>query len=239
MGITPIKERILENNYLFAVEFREGFLFGRTVRRRICEYMPYPLIDASGTAVTIAASSAQSELEFRDPRNPKNKILYLDKTTNFGYPWFFHGAIGSKPQQINVYVRLPETKEIPGKFPNVDPIRPPSGDDLGFINSLNSPYDEPTDHAEIVFPPGTDVGAEYYNKDAARPLRPVLHLLFALYWVKFFTKPKNTLMIRRIANREVPATFLTMGFGDTPLDLGETLTKDWGVVPMSLEDASM
>jgi len=236
LGVKPIREKILEKNYLFALDFREGFVFGRTVRRRICQYKPYRLINSAGNDVDISATSHQAELRFNDPRNPKNDILYLDPSTNSGYPWFFHGAIGIKPQFVNMYLRFPEGKDIPGKFPKVDPIKPGSGDDLGYVNSLNSPYEEPTDWVEIVIPPGQHLGAEYYDKDN-RNHQPVMNLLFALYWVQIYTKEKNPAQIRRIANREVPAAFLTVGFGDVPLELGDTLKKDWRVEPMSLEEA--
>jgi len=136
-----------------------------------------------------------------------------------------------------MYPRFPEGKEIPGKFPNVDPIRPGSGDDLGYVNSLKSPYEEPSDYVEYVIPPGLHLGAEYYNQDADRAHQPVLNLLFALYWAQFFKPEKHAMIIRKIALREVPAAFLTVGFGDYPIELGDRLKSDWGVEPISLEEA--
>jgi hypothetical protein len=236
LGIKPIREKFLEPNYLFAVEWREGFIFGRVVRRRICQFKPYAVVKSDGSNVIINAGAHQDELRFRDARNPKNEILYLSTSTNSGYPWFFHGAIGIKPQYVYMYPRFPEGKEIPGKFPNVDPIRPSEGDVLGYLNSLNSPYEEPTDYVEWVIPPGLSVGAEYYNYDT-KAHQPVLNLLFALYWVQLFTKEKQASLIRRIAAREVPASFLTVGFGDIPQELGDTLKKEWKVEPMTLDQA--
>lgn len=236
-GIVPIVEKFLQPNYLFAMEFREGFVFGRVVRRRICQYKPYALIDSTGAVVNIAADSAQAELRFRDPRNPDVDILYLDVTTNSGYPWILHGSIGIMPQYIYMYPRFPEGKDIPGKFPNVDPIRPSAGDLLGYVNSLKSPYEEPTDYIEYVIPPKLHISAEYYNKDAARAHQPVLNLLFALYWFQALTEKKNARLISQIAARSVPAAFLTVGFGDFPQELGDTLKKEWAVEPMSLEEA--
>jgi hypothetical protein len=234
LGICKIVDKILETNYLFALEFAEGFLFGRTIRRRMCQYKPYPVIDSSGAPVLIDPNSHMGELRFRDPRNTENEIIYLGDTTNSGYPWFIHGSIGIKPQQINMYLRFPEGKEIPGKFPNVDPIRPASGDDFGYINSLNSPYDEPTDWVEIVLPPRTRISAEYYNKDSSRKIQPVLNLTFAVYWVQFFKRDNP--IIRRIVNREVPAAFLTVGFGDRAEPFSGTLAKDWDIAPIKFEE---
>ena len=163
-------------------------------------------------------------------------MLYLKKDTSNGYAWFFHGAIGIKPQYINMYPRYPEGKDIPGKFPEVDPIKPRDGDNLGCINSLNSPYLEPTDHVEIVIVPGLHLGAEYYNKDAARAHQPVMNLYFALYWAQMFTTERQATLMRRIALREVRASFLTAGFGDQPQSIGD-LAADWRVTPMSLDEA--
>ncbi len=236
-GIIPIVEKFLQPNYLFALEFREGFIFGRVIRRRICHYKPYPLIDSNGNAIDISPSSYQSEIILRDPRNTANKILYLDSSTNSGYPWILHGSIGIKPEYIYMYPRFPSGKDIPGKFPNLDPVRPSSGDNLGYVSSNESPYEEPTDFIEYVIPPHQDIGFEFYNKDPDRSHQPVLNILFAVYWFEILTPDKHGKLISKIASRDVPAAFMTVGFGDTPLDLGSTLRTDWKVTPMTLDEA--
>jgi len=245
LGIVPIRQKFLQKNYLFGLEFREGWIFGRTTRVRVCQYKPYPVIDANGTTVDINASSFQTALRLRDSRNTENDILYLEDYTHSGYAWFYHGALGIKPQFVNAYPRFPEEKDLPGKFPELDPIRPSSGDDLGYINSLNSPYEEPTDHLEIVITPKQHIGIEYYNKDASYRHQPVLHILFCLYWAQIFNDATYTNIIRRIALREIPASFFTAGFGEYPVEMEDKLKKEWGVdgkegrySPMSLSDAA-
>lgn len=237
LGIIPIEKKFLQNNYLFALEFREGFVFGRTIRRRICQYKPWPLIDANGVAIDMAASSAQAELRFRDPRNFANDLLYLDSTTKAGLPWFYHGAFGIKPQQINMYLRYPEGDIIPGKFPAVDPIRPTSGDDISPLRSQVSPYEVPTDYHECVIQPLQHIAAEFYNKDAERDHQPVLNILFCLYWAEIFQVATRADLIANIASRRYPATFLTVGFGDQPNDMGPQMEKDWCATPMPLDEA--
>lgn len=236
-GIVPIQKKFLQNNYLFALEFAEGFVFGRVIRRRICQYKPWPLIDSNGNAVDISPSTHQDELRFRDPRNTENDILFLPTTTNAGYPWIMHGSIGIKPQYIYMYPRLPETKDIPGKFPNIDPVRPSDGNDVAYVNSLVSPYEEPTDFVEYVIPPLIHMGAEYYNKDPNRSHQPVLNLLFCVYWFQVLNPATHAVLISKIAAREVPAAFFTVGFGDKPLEMGGDLKKDWKITPISLEKA--
>ena len=236
-GIIPIEKKFLQNNYLFALEFREGFVFGRTIRRRICQYKPWPLIDANGDDVDIAASSHQSEIRFRDPRNPANDLLYLDSTTKAGLPWFFHGAFGIKSQYVNMYLRYPEGDIIPGRFPAVDPIRPTSGDDISPLRSQVSPYEVPTDYHECVIQPLQHIAAEFYNKDENRNHQPVLNILFCLYWAEILQVTTNADLIANIASRRCPATFLTVGFGDQPHEMGPQMERDWCATPMSLDEA--
>jgi len=240
-GISPIVERLLLPNHLMALEFAEGWLFSRIVRRRICQYRPYSLIDSLGATVNIAATSAQAELRLRDPRNKDVDILYLKDTTNAGFPWILHGAIGWKPHQIFVYPRFPEGSDILQRFPELDPIQPSAGNFTGYYSGHESPYDEPTDFFEYVIPPGQHVGHEFYNQDR-RAHNPVANILFALYHFQLF-KPTLTgvgphnRIIRDIALRHVPAAFLTVGFTSKPLDLGDKLIKDWDVLPIKLDEA--
>ncbi|MFB0543816.1 MAG: hypothetical protein ACETVR_03445 [Candidatus Bathyarchaeia archaeon] len=237
-GIIPIEKKFMQNNYLFALEFREGFVFGRTIRRRITQWKPWPLIDANGDDVDIPyATPHQAELRFRDPRNPSNAILYLSSTTNAGLPWFYHGAFGIKPQYINMYLRYPEGDIIPGKFPAVDPIRPSSGDDISPLRSQVSPYEVPTDYHECLIQPLQHIGAEYYNKDTARDHQPVLNILFCLYWTQLFKPETHPDLIANIASRRYPATFLTVGFGDHPQPIGDQTEAAWGATPLGLDEA--
>jgi hypothetical protein len=240
-GIVPIREKFLQLNYLGALEFKEGFVFFRVVRRRVCRYKPYPVIDENGNIIDIAPLTHETEHQFRDPRNTENDVLFLETSTSpDGYPWFLHGAIGIKPQYINMYLRIPQGKDIPGRFPSLSPIRPAAGDDFGYVNSELSPYGDTTDYVELVIPPKVHIGAEYYNKDPARSHQPVLDLYFCIYWIQIF-KPeddKYRRLISDIALRRVPAAFLTAGGGEEPLEMGTALKRDWDVEPISLDQAT-
>lgn len=240
-GILPIHQKFLQRNQLFALEVREGFLFGRVIRRKICQWSPYPIIDSNGDTVDISASNHQVELRFRDPRNPANPILYLNSTTNAGMPWFLHGGFGIAPQYISMYLRYPEGEIIPGKFPSIDPIRPSSGDQISDLNSLKSPVEQPTDYHECVILPTHHIGAEYFNQDEKRKHQPILNILFALYHVQLFTKSTHPSLINDIALKRyegAKAAFLQHGFGDQPEELGAQMQKDWKVMPLSLDEAT-
>ena len=240
-GIIPINKKFMQHNQSFALEIREGFLFGRVIRRRICQWPEFQLIDANGTVIDLAASSTQAELRFRDPRNPQNDILYLDSSTNAGYPWLYHGAFGIKPQYINMYLRYPEGDIIPGKFPAVDPIRAAVGDNISPLTGLVSPYDEPTDYQEVIIQPGVHLAAEYFNRDEKRNHVPVLNISFCLYWIQWFRPTTHPTAISDIAMKRYEgarAPFLKAGFGDFPHDLGPQIIKDWEVTPLTLNEAA-
>jgi len=219
------------------LQFQEGFLFGEVIRRRPCQYKPYKVIDSSGTTVDISASSHQTELRFRDSRNTANDVLYLNDSTNSGYPWILHGAIGIKPSYINMYLRYPEGKELLGKFPEIDQIKPSSGDNISAINSLNSPYNQPTDFGELVIQPHIHVGAEYYNHDTKRKHQPELNLYFVVYWLSFYSPATDAELIGKMARGQVKRDILSVGFGDRCYELGGKLQEDWNVQPLKLEDA--
>lgn len=240
IGVGPIMERFFRPNYLFALEFQDGFVFGRVIRRRIHRYK-LPLTDSNGANVTIGPLASQSELRFRDPRNTKNDILYLNTMTDDCWAWFMHGSIGIKPEQIYMYPRYPSGQSIHGNFPNIDPVRPASGDEISIINSEVSPYEQPSDYLEYVIMPGQTVSAEFYNKDPVRTFQPVVNLLFSTYWFQVLTKDKNAQIICDIATRRGSgqnAAYLTVGFGKTPDTIGEKLADEWGATPMTLDDAA-
>lgn len=85
------------------------------------------------------------------------------------------------------------------------------------------------------------MGVEYFNADEARIHRPVLNLLFALYWTQLFTAISHPRLIGDIALKQYEGTnasFLKVGFGDQPEEIGPETMKDWKVNPMTLDEAS-
>lgn len=226
-----------------ALGYREGWIFGRVIRRRLAQFKPYPLIDSNGNAIDIAENSfaTQGGLRLRDPRNTEDDILHLPTATDRGLPWIMHGALGIKPNAVNMYIRMPEAQSIPGKFPNIDPISPSRGDDLGYVNGLKSPYNNPSEWAELVIPPKQHVDFEFFNKDSGDGSwnhQPTLNILFAIYWFQALTTREHHNLIGRIAAREVPAAFFTIGVGDEPLGYDNDIESAWGATTMTLEEAT-
>jgi hypothetical protein len=236
-GVKPIVNKFLERNYLFAVEFAEGFVFGRVVRRSIIQHKPYPAINTNGTPAVVPPLSSTAELQFRDPRNRDIDLLKLDTGTSQGYAWILHGAIGVQQPTVRVYLRYPSggAISVPGRFPEMDPIAP--GDDVSYISSTNSPYESPSDYAELIIPPRITVGVQYYNGDPATPVNPLLHLLFALYYFQPLDPSTDRELVSAIARRMVPAAFFTAGPVDQPFTLAGPTKSEWGVEPIPLKEA--
>jgi len=200
-------------------------------------YKPYALSDASGNAVTVSAGSYKTDQVLYDSRSPYKKILYLDSATNSGFPWILHGSIGITPPYLLMYPRFPSGGDLYGKWPELAPARPSSGDKFSYVSEKESPYDNPTDFIEYVIPPKLDISFDFYNTDSSRDAQPVLNLLFALYWFEVLTPERHARLIGKIAAREVPAAYLKVGFGYAPLSMSDVIRKEWRATPMSLEEA--
>ena len=240
-GIIPMQRKFLQRNASFALEVREGFIFGRVIRRKITQFKPWPLIDANGNTIDILPSTHQTELRFIDPRQVANALLFLKTTTDAGLPWFYHGAFGIDPQYISMYLRYPEGKIIPGKFPAITPINPAAGDRISDLNGIVSPFEQPTDYHECIILPTFYMGAEYYNQDEVRRHNPQINILFCLYWVQLYKKTTHPTLIADIALKRyegAKATFLQHGFGNHPEELGPQMQKDWDITPLSLDEAA-
>jgi len=252
-GIKPIWDKFLEDNFVFAMRWRGGankpdvFLFGRVINAMILDYKPWKLIDANGNAVDIEPSTHQGELWFRDPRNTKNDIIYLDTAVSpAGWPWFLHGSFGLEPEPIRMYPRFPLGQgERPGQWPNIEAVNPAQNDHFGYIDSLRSPYEEPTNYREFVVPPRLKIGAEYYNTDDEERIQPIIHILFCKYEFQVLTPDDHAATIREIATRPGRPKFFTVGFGDQPLAPPVEVMNAWLGEPkarrvelMTLEEAA-
>jgi len=233
----PIKHKFLRPNYYFGLMFNEGWVFGRVINRRFCRYKPYKLINEAGTAQSIATGTAQSELLLKDPRNTDNDLLYLgDYKSDDGFPWFYHVGIGIKPSGVRCWMRYPETTEVPGKFPQLDPIKPDSNENLGYFTMDDSPFEEPTEFTEFVLMPKTRVGFQYYNNESYT-VRPVLNIEVMLYKVEILNRTTHANIISQIASGTRPAALFRIGYGNKPIGMEQAFKNDWKAELLTLSEA--
>lgn len=249
LGIKPITEKFLERNHLFALAFREGWIFGRVLLSEKKYFKPYALINSAGTAQDIGPAAGISELRIYDPRNRDTRLLYLDDHTtadtksvagpNFkgGLPTVLHGAIGLKPAHIRAYVRYPWGKLHFGEFEGLNPISGTSANQyLGFLDGMYSPYEMPTDWLEMWIPPKTDISLEFYNQDS-KTHQPVLNLMFNQYHFQPLSVNNDIhrRIIKLIAARQIPAAFAQCGpsRGLKTYDYADW----WKVQPISIDEA--
>lgn len=232
-----IEDKFLRQNYLFGLQFSDGWMFGRIITRNFCRYKPYKLINTAGTATSIAASTHQSELLIKDPRNTDNDMLYMNSYISpDGYPWFYHFALGIKPVGIRAWIRYPETTDIPGKFPELDPISPTNNEDLGYFTWEDSPYEGPTEYTEMVLMPKTRISLEYYNT-TSETQKPVLNISTMVYRFEVLDKISNPHLISQIASGQRPAALFRIGYGVRPTAMEQGLQNAWRAELMTLEQA--
>ena len=245
-GLYPMVHRFLRPKFLFGLEFREGILFGIVISRRLNVYKPYKAITTSSsgvaTALTVAPLTVSVPVQFLDPRNTQNDILYLNKnlSPSGGYVWWLHAGFGIKQKYLYTYPRYPATKEFFGTWPNVTAPVPANGDFLGFVNAEYSPYSMPTDFSELAIVPGQHPDFTFYNQNPnGVTYQPEIHLLACTYYTVLFdpSNPNDQPMIRAIANGGLGEIF-RIGGGDQPISY-QGLAGDWEVQPILLDEAKV
>ena len=243
-GWRPLAEKFLQPKQFWGLEFREGWVFGTVVARRILRYKPYKVISTTSsgvaTAVTVSSLSSQLALQLLDSRNTQNDVPYLatNLSTQGGYPWWMHFGFGVKQKYIYCYPRYPASKEYDGLWPNLTVPNPANGDYISFVNAEKSPYMVPSEASEMAIVPGVHMDMSYYNQDPyGRAYQPELNLLACLYFNALFdpANADDARYIRSIANGGV-GYMLRVGFGTVPIDYS-ALEGDWEVEPLPLPEA--
>lgn len=239
----PIGQRWAEEDELLGVRFGQGWLFSRVIargRRTFKHYSGVGNIDVSA-----ARNAAEASLTVTISGQAVS-ILKL----NTEKPFLYHGSIGIFPAHIQAIVRQPAAKTALGKFQNV-------GTEVNFSGSAStryysfdgemSPYERPTEAAELIIPPNMEVGFEWYDP-GQYDAEPTLKLMFMMYELQILrpNSRKRTwenLIIKLMAQKRIRAKFRTCGDVEHPADLPDNTKKDWGEehLPLnliSLEEAT-
>jgi hypothetical protein len=237
LGIVPITSKFLQANHLLALRFQDGFIFTRILGREIKHFKPYNVIDPNGAAVDIPPQTASSQLRLRDPDDLRSSILFIPRTKPFR---LLHVGIGIKPTPIKMYVRFPESEEAFGRFPNLSAIAPDRGVRTGYVSGLESPYEEPTDFLELFIPTSVELGFIFFNSDTTATHQPVLNIIAADYELQILSplKQPDASLIKKMAERRIPAAFGTVGPIEKPLS-ARTIRLDevWQVSPITIDQA--
>ncbi len=236
----PITEKFLRENWYGALFFAEGIFFFRVLTRQFSRYSPYKLLSKAGTAQEITASTHQGELLLLDPRSTEDELLYLENYTDgAGFPHLYHCGIGIRPHGLRMYQRLPETQEIiGGKFDGLNPVAPNANEDLAYITSEDSPFDNPTEASEFILLPKTRTSFEFYNNETC-VVRPVLNVMAMKYCIQPLNNITHSNLITQIARGQRPASLFRVGYSNKPIAADAALQKAWNMELFKNMDAAI
>ncbi len=226
MKFTPIEEKWLLPNQLFALQFASGWTFHRVLSREFTRFKPY-LFNLS----MLSSDGTQDITELKDPVNTDERII--DVTEGFADRIIYHVGIGIAPAPIRVYPEYPTGDDL-GRILSTDPTR--LGDDKAYRNGVDSPYQAPTDAMEFWFPFTMTLGLGYHNPDN-RDLQPVLNVAIMKYDMEVLRPAEAAHLIGAIARRQTAATPFTLGRLERPFEYTNSLRKAWSVDPIPLETA--
>jgi hypothetical protein len=225
-----IEEKFLNRNDIFVLQFRKGLVFLEVLTREITKYKPYSNLEdiESGTSL----DGGYTRLE--DPAS-SNDILTPDDGDE---DKVIHASIGHKPWFIRRYTKFPEGAGNLGKVSNLTFPRPSDGDDYGYVDGKDSPYDEPSAARELMVPYNVNVGFNFYNPDDDDH-EPILNVKMATYEVSGLN-PNNSdhqNAVRRALSPGSPIPTYVVGTPGNEAEANSDVKRAYGVRPVSREKA--
>jgi len=230
-GFRPIGEKFLQENHRLALQFEEGWVFLRilAVDNKV-NYKPfyYTLSRMSASSGTI-----EPAVLFKTANNEK----ITDITQDYAREYIYHVGIGVAPatEDLRIYVEYPHNTQHGNLFVMATKS---VGDDYGYITSLDSPYDLPTDALEFIVPFGYDIAMAFANKDETRQIKPTLNFVMRKYQIKVLD-PNDTLdaiIIGKIARGTATARLYTIGSPERKASYTK-VERYWMVKPISMDEA--
>ena len=232
MKFKPIREKFLETNQRLMLIWQEGATFHKILGRKVDRQRPFVRGFSS-----ISASGVQDFLELKDANG--NRLF--DVTDDYADTIMYHVGVGVNPKWLRMYTRYPSDMAIKPvlSFDAVSLGSSYSGfnNDRGFVTSIESPYNTPTDITEMIFPFKVDAAFGFVNMDVERIHFPVLNVEMAKY--RFDTyDPKSSedrFCIGKMARGQMAVYPFVIGNIEAPMSY--PLSAHWGIEPVPLKDA--
>lgn len=218
-----IDEKFLDRNDVFALEFNRGFVFLQVTGWEQLQYKPYTGV----SSINPQSSSGFSRLEDSND----NDILYV----NEGDEKVIHAGIGHMPASVRRYTNYPESENRLRTIPNLSAPRPSNGDDYGYVDGDDSPYNNPTDVEELVIPPGVNLDFNFYNPDQNESKQPILNIRMREYNVEILDPREDSNTVKRVLNPGSPMPTYPVGSIDNQKSIGK-LRNQWDVSPKSRDE---
>ena len=220
-GVKPITDKFLDNGDLFGMKFNQGYVFLEVESYEQLKYAPYNEIGA------IAANTSTNFARLDDSGG--DDILYLEQDQSK----VMQASIGQTPAGIRRYTNYPESETRLRQLQNLG--SPVAGDDYGYVDGEDSPYQMPTDAEELWIPPKVHLDFAFSNTDN-REHTPILNILMRVYRIQPLdpdvAEDRNA--IRRIVQPGSPMPVVMAGGPDSQVDY-EQRSAWGGVTPISEE----
>lgn len=214
----PVEENFMKRGDLFGLEFHEGYAFFSIESWGFSQYRPYSELDKIGP---------RSDSDFVRLENAEgDDITYVPPNTDK----VLHVSIGQRPASLRRYTYFPENSNLLHQIPNLTNPSARGGDDYGYVDGNDTPYEEPTDAEELVIPPGIHLNHVFYNPNQDKTVRPVLNIKMREYKVNHLDPQRDKNQIRRIVSPGSPAPIYPVG----TINVQENASKTkWDFKPVS------
>lgn len=222
---TPIEEKLLGHNDLFALRFAEGLVFFEVDGYEEVQYKPY---------TGIGKVSAEGSTGWTVLKHNNDEILNVPENEQK----VLHVAIGQNSSVVRRYTNYPEAQNRLRKMPNLNSPSPSRGDDFGYVDGDSSPYSNPTDAEELFIPPGQSLDFNFYNPDD-REREVSLSIKGRVYDVNVLDPhmEQNKSAVRRVVKPGSAPPIANVGSPDNQANFKHQ--NEWGVSPVSLGKVRM
>ncbi len=222
---TKITEKFLNHRDLFGIEWQGGVTFHEVLGWESAKYKPYKNLEDIESGTDLGGRFTRLEDDAGDD------ILYVEKGDTHSV---IHAGIGHRPAVLRRYTFYPENQSKTGKFPNLQ--APSPGDEYGYVDGEDSPYEEPTDAQELMMPPGVRASFDFHNPGNDTHY-PVLNIKARVYNVRVLDpqSSEDINQIKRIASPGSPAPIFPVGTTRAKAEF--TMDRQWSATPISISQA--
>lgn len=196
---TQIEEKFLDSGDLFVLKYNDGYIFFEVEMWEDLGYKPYDNVGSVGTQTNAGFNRLD------DPNG--DDIVYIDETDTK----VLHGSIGVSPSSVRMYTNYPEGENRLRTFPNLSVPSSRNGNNYGFIDGNDSPFDEPSDSGEFMIPPGVHLDFDFYNPNQNEAVEPKLNIKVREYDVRTIDPMKNQNVVRRAMSPGSPIPIHPVG----------------------------
>lgn len=218
VGSSSILEKFLGQGDLFGIKYNTGTVYLEVDGWTQTKYDPYTKVGEidpkSGSGFQRLVDQDGDDILFTEKREQKVK----------------HVSIGVSPSQIRRYTNYPEDQNRLRQINNIG--SPVTGDDFGFVDGDDSPYEAPTEAEELMIPPGQHLNFNFYNPDN-RARKATAKIMMRQYNIAPLD-PNNSSHRNAITRIESPGSPMPIyPAGSSDNQVRYDLQNYWGVSPLS------